>query len=91
MDLRISEVIREQLFAALGEEIPYACYVEIGSIENGLEAPMIRGVGGLVGDMLPSDFEEFVPKNKKGKLPMLSVQAYINTETDSQKTIIIGK
>jgi GTPase len=91
MDLRISEVIREQLFAGLGEEIPYACYVEIGSIENGLETPMIRGVGGLDGDMFPSDFGEFVPKNKKGKLPMLSIQAYINTETGSQKTIIIGK
>lgn len=35
MDLRISEVIREQLFAELGEEVPYACYVEIESIENG--------------------------------------------------------
>lgn len=35
MDLRISEVIREQLFAELGEEVPYACYVEMGSIENG--------------------------------------------------------
>jgi GTP-binding protein Era len=35
--------------------------------------------------------EGFVPRNKKWQLPMLSVQAYINTETDSQKTIIIGK
>jgi GTP-binding protein Era len=35
--------------------------------------------------------EGFVPRNKKWKLPMLSIQAYINTETDSQKTIIIGK
>jgi GTPase len=34
MDLRITEVIREILFEELGEEIPYACYVEIGSIEN---------------------------------------------------------
>ena len=34
MDLRISEVIREQLFVELGEEVPYACYVEMGSIEN---------------------------------------------------------
>jgi GTPase len=59
MDLRVQEVIREQLFAELGEEIPYACYVEIGSLENGET--------------------------------MLSVQAYINTETDSQKTILIGK
>jgi GTPase len=59
MDLRIMEVIREQLFHELGEEIPYACYVDIGSIENG--------------DTL------------------LSVQVYIHTETDSQKTIVIGK
>ena len=59
MDLRIQEVVREQLFAELGEEIPYACYVEVGSIENGAD--------------------------------MLSVQVYINTETDSQKTIVIGK
>lgn len=59
MDLRVQEVIREQLFAELGEEIPYACYVEIGSLENGET--------------------------------MLKIQAYINTETDSQKTIVIGK
>lgn len=84
MDLRISEVIREQLFAALGEEIPYACYVEIGSIENGADEIIIPSTS----DLTP---ENFAPKNKKGKLPMLSVQAYINTETDSQKTIIIGK
>ena len=84
MDLRISEVIREQLFAGLGEEIPYACYVEIGSIENGADELIIPDMS----DLTP---EWFVPRNKKWKLPMLSIQAYINTETDSQKTIIIGK
>ncbi len=84
MDLRISEVIREQLFAELWEEIPYACYVEIGSIENGADDIIIP-------DMSEFTPESFAPKNKKGKLPMLSVQAYINTETDSQKTIVIGK
>lgn len=84
MDLRISEVIREQLFAALGEEIPYACYVEIGSIENGADELIIPDMS----DLTP---ESFVPKNKKWMLPMLSIQAYINTETNSQKTIIIGK
>lgn len=84
MDLRISEVIREQLFIALGEEVPYACYVEIGSIENGTDAPIVNGVDRMI-------HEEFSPKNRKGKLQMLSIQAYINTESDSQKTIIIGK
>lgn len=58
MDLRIQEIIREQLFAELGEEIPYACYVEVGTIENGET--------------------------------MLKVQVYINTETESQKTIVVG-
>jgi len=57
MDLRIMEVIREQLFHELGEEIPYACYVDIGSIENGET--------------------------------LLSVQVYINTETDSQKLLLL--
>ncbi len=114
MDLRISEVIREQLFVSLGEEIPYACYVEIGSIENGTEInstkPRISQKQEVQGSKIISieayewisDWEinftndeirrfSEIPKNKKGKLPMLSVQAYINTETDSQKTIIIGK
>ncbi len=59
MDLRIQEVIREQLFAELGEEIPYACYVEVGSLENGET--------------------------------LLSVQVYIHTESESQKTIVVGK
>jgi GTPase Era involved in 16S rRNA processing len=47
MDLRISEVIREQLFAGLGEEIPYACYVEIGSIENGTDELIIPDMSDL--------------------------------------------
>lgn len=34
MDFRIAEVIREQLFLELGDEIPYACYVEITQIEE---------------------------------------------------------
>ena len=84
MELRISEVIREQLFNALGEEIPYACYIEVWSIENGDNEFIVPSNK----EFTP---ENFAPKNKKGKLPMLSVQAHINTETDSQKTILIGK
>jgi GTP-binding protein Era len=34
MDLRISEIIREQLFLELGDEIPYACYIDVEQIEN---------------------------------------------------------
>lgn len=59
MDFRISEVIREVLFTELGDEIPYASYIEISQIEN-LEN-------------------------------MLKIYAYINTETESQKRIVIGK
>ncbi len=114
MELRISEVIREQLFASLGEEIPYACYIEVGSIENGVETnsinPRISQKQEVQGSKIISieaypsisDWEinftndelrhfSEIPKKKKGKLPMLSIQAYINTETDSQKTILIGK
>lgn len=59
MDFRISEVIREVLFAELGQEIPYASYIEISQIEN--------------------------------QENMLKIYAYINTETESQKRIVIGK
>ena len=59
MELRIQEIIREQLFAELWEEIPYACYVEVGSIDDGET--------------------------------MLSAQVYINTESESQKIIVVGK
>jgi GTPase len=34
MDLRIAEIIRERLFLELGDEIPYASYVDIEQIEN---------------------------------------------------------
>ncbi len=34
IDFRVSEVLRETLFHTLGEEIPYACYSEMVSIEN---------------------------------------------------------
>lgn len=59
MDFRISEAIREVLFQELWEEIPYASYVEISTLEN-----------------------------QEG---ILKVQAYIHTETESQKRILIGK
>lgn len=39
MDLRISEIIREQLFLELGDEIPYACFVEVSQIEEILWSP----------------------------------------------------
>ncbi|GAB0175248.1 MAG: GTPase Era [Candidatus Altimarinota bacterium] len=66
MDLRITEVIREQLFLELGEEVPYACFVQVTQIEE---------KGGT-------------PDKPH---PMLSIQAYINVETESQKVIVIGK
>ena len=66
MDLRITEIIRERLFLELGDEIPYASYVEVTQIE-----------------------EKWGESEKI--LPMLSIQAYINVESDSQKTIVIGK
>ncbi len=66
MDLRIGEVIRERLFLELGDEIPYASYVEVTQIE-----------------------EKWWDTPKS--LPMLSIQAYINVESDSQKVIVIGK
>ncbi len=59
MDFRIMEVIREILFAELGNEVPYATYVDISSIDN-------------------------VPEK-------LTVHAYVYTETESQKRIVIGK
>lgn len=59
MDFRISEIVREQMFASLGDEIPYASYVEIANITNTED--------------------------------LLSIQAYIHTETESQKRILIGK
>ena len=66
MELRIQEVIRERLFLELGDEIPYASYVEVTQIEEkGWET--------------------------EKSLPMLSIQAYINVESDSQKVIVIGK
>lgn len=42
MEFRIQEVIREQLFAELGEEIPYACYVQVGSVDNGEDMMRIQ-------------------------------------------------
>lgn len=66
MDLRISEVIREQLFLELGDEVPYACYVEITQLEEKWGTP-------------------------EKPNPMLSIQAYINVESESQKIIVIGK
>ena len=66
MEMRIQEIIRERLFLELGDEIPYACYVEITQIE-----------------------EKWWDHEKS--VPMLSVQAYINVESDSQKVIVIGK
>ena len=59
MDFRIAECVREALFEELGEEIPYACYVEVDAIDN--------------------------------TATLLKAQAYIYTETESQKKVVIGK
>jgi GTPase len=74
MDLRISEIIREELFLSLGEEIPYACYVEVTQIED-----------------TPSPRPSGTPLAKGGRGDMLSIQAYIHVESESQKVIVIGK
>ena len=77
-ELRIQEIIREQLFLELGDEIPYACYVEIGSIEE-------------------KEWIEKQSNSEQGSQSwshewwLLSIQAYINVEADSQKVIVIGK
>ncbi|PID83855.1 GTPase Era [Candidatus Gracilibacteria bacterium] len=34
IDFRVQEVLRETLFLELGDEIPYACYSEVVSVEN---------------------------------------------------------
>jgi len=59
VEFRIAETIREQLFAQLGEELPYASYVEVDQVEH-------------------TD-------------RLLKIQAYISVESESQKTIVIGK
>lgn len=59
MNLRIAEIIREQLFLTLGEEVPYATFVEVTEIEE--------------------------------KENLMKIMAYVTTETDSQKYIVIGK
>ena len=58
-ELRIGEIIREELFEHLREEIPYSCYVEVTEIEENTS--------------------------------LLKAMAYINTETESQKSIVIGR
>lgn len=59
VEFRIQEVIREQIFAYLSEEIPYATYVEVGQVDTDKDH--------------------------------MRIQAYIFTESDSQKKILIGK
>jgi GTPase len=80
-ELRIQEVIREVLFEELGDEVPYACYVEIGTIED--KNPDTDWA--LDPTIPPAKYI------KKDKRPMLSIQAYINVEAESQKVIVIGK
>ncbi len=80
MDLRIQEVIREVLFSELGEEIPYASYIEVSQMEESgwegeLSLPTSLDKGGAI----------------RIRKPMLSIQAYINVESESQKVIVIGK
>ncbi len=80
MDLRIQEVIREILFLELGDEIPYAAYVEVAEIE---ERP--------AGNVMQKPLKWNGPAKERFLSEMLRIQAYINVESDSQKTIIIGK
>ena len=63
MDLRISEIIREQLFQELGDEIPYACYVDIEQIEN--EDPTIMKVQAYIN--VEADSQKVIVIGKWGK------------------------
>lgn len=63
MDLRISEIIREQLFQELGDEIPYACYVDIEQIEN--EDPTLMKVQAYIN--VEADSQKVIVIGKWGK------------------------
>ncbi|MDD2694151.1 MAG: GTPase Era [Candidatus Gracilibacteria bacterium] len=63
MDLRISEIIREQLFQELGDEIPYACYVDIEQIEN--EDPTLMKVQAYIN--VEADSQKVIVIGKGGK------------------------
>jgi GTP-binding protein Era len=63
MDLRIGEVIRETLFQELGEEIPYACYVEVEQIEN--EDPALMKIQAYVN--VEADSQKVIVIGKQGK------------------------
>ena len=63
MDLRISEIIREQLFQELGDEIPYACYVDIEQIEN--EDPTLMKIQAYIN--VEADSQKVIVIGKWGK------------------------
>lgn len=83
-ELRISEIIREQLFLELGDEIPYACFVEVTSIEE-------KSYQSHMKDSWDNRVSMPITNNKEPGTNMLSIMAYIHVESDSQKTIVIGK
>lgn len=63
MDLRISEAIREQLFLELGDEIPYACYIDVEQIEN--DDPTLMRIQAYVN--VEADSQKIIVIGKWGK------------------------
>lgn len=73
---RISEIIREKVFLHTKEELPHSIFVSVEEVEETPDHPLT-----------PS----FPRRENSTEKWLIKIIAYINTETESQKYIIIGK
>ena len=79
VSFRISEIIREKAMTRLREELPHSIYVEVADLE--LRPPSPAGAKGRSSPPVSPDQEE----------KRLWVRAFIITERESQKGMIVGK
>jgi GTP-binding protein Era len=82
-EFRAAEIIREQAIAVSREELPHTRYVEIADMES---------AEGDAGEEAPEEGHEGgeTKKTRGEKKPRLWIRAFIITETESQKGILVG-
>jgi GTP-binding protein Era len=86
VSFRIAEIIREKAIARLREELPHSIYVDVADME-------FRKPGGVPGDdSNAADSDAAVGSEVPGSARQrLWVRAFIVTERESQKGMVVGK
>ncbi|MDR2136300.1 MAG: GTPase Era [Treponema sp.] len=88
VSFRIAEIIREKAIAGLRDELPHSIYVDVADMEFRDPAAEVPAAGSPEGSLMGSP--EGSPEGRN-RARRLWVRAFIVTERESQKGMVVGK